>query len=107
VKYFTFDLKKRQTEFKPGIMIDLKPFPGTLAVGIDPNDPSPHKGGVKDPMAPVSTIRPWKNGSNMDLNEMQEGSTIFIPIFLKGAGRETARSILRRQSAPSARSSCS
>ena len=84
VKYFTFDLKKRQTEFKPGIMIDLKPFPGTLAVGIDPNDPSPRKGGVKDPMAPVSTIRPWKNGSNMDLNEMQEGSTIFIPIFLKG-----------------------
>ena len=84
VKYFTFDLKKRQTELKPGIMIDLKPFPGTLAVGIDPNDPSPRKGGAKDPMAPVSTIRPWKNGSNMDLNEMQEGSTIFIPIFLKG-----------------------
>jgi acetamidase/formamidase len=84
VKYFTFDLKKRQTEFKPGIMIDLKPFPGTLAVGIDPNDPSPRKGGVKDPMAPVSTVRPWKNGSNMDLNELQEGSTIFIPIFLKG-----------------------
>jgi acetamidase/formamidase len=84
VKYFNFDLKKHQTEFKPGIMIDLKPFPGTLAVGIDPNDPSPRKGGSKDPMAPVSTLRPWKNGSNMDLNELQEGSTIFIPIFLKG-----------------------
>ena len=84
VKYFTFDLKKRQTEFKPGIMIDLKPFPGTLAVGIDPNDPSPRKDGSKDPMAPVSTLRPWKNGSNMDLNELQEGSTIYIPIFLKG-----------------------
>ena len=35
-------------------------------------------------MAPVSTLRPWKNGSNMDINEMQEGSTIFIPVFLKG-----------------------
>ena len=35
-------------------------------------------------MAPVSTLRPWKNGSNMDVNELQEGSTIFIPIFLKG-----------------------
>jgi acetamidase/formamidase len=35
-------------------------------------------------MAPVSTLRPWKNGSNMDLNELQEGSTIFIPVFLKG-----------------------
>jgi acetamidase/formamidase len=84
VKYFTLDWKNRQTAFKPGIMIDLKPFPGTLAVGIDPNDPSPRKGGAKDPMAPVSTLRPWKNGSNMDINELQEGSTIFIPIFLKG-----------------------
>ena len=35
-------------------------------------------------MAPVSTLRPWKNGSNLDINEMQEGSTIFIPVFLKG-----------------------
>ena len=84
VKYFTLDWKRRQTEFKPGIMLDLKPFPGVLAVGIDPDDPSPRKGGAKDPMAPVSTLRPWKNGSNMDVNELQEGSTIFIPIFLKG-----------------------
>jgi acetamidase/formamidase len=84
VKFFTLDLKKRQAEFKPGITLDLKPFPGTLAVGIDPNDPSPRKGGSTDPMAPVSTLRPWKNGSNMDINELQEGSRIFIPIFIKG-----------------------
>jgi acetamidase/formamidase len=84
VKFFTLDLKKRQAEFKPGITLDLKPFPGTLAVGIDPNDPAPRKGGATDPMAPVSTLRPWKNGSNMDINELQEGATIFIPIFLKG-----------------------
>src|SRR5437867_3728079 len=69
---------------RPGITLDLKPFPGTLAVGIDPNDPSPRKGGSTDPMAPVSTLRPWKNGSNMDINELQEGARIFIPIFLKG-----------------------
>ena len=84
VKFFYLDWEKRQTEFKPGLIIDLQPFPGTLAVGIDPNDPSPRKGGVKDPMAPVSTLRPWKNGSNMDINELQEGTTIFIPILLKG-----------------------
>jgi acetamidase/formamidase len=84
VRYFNLDWKNRQAEFKPGITIDLKPFPGILAVGIDPNDPSPRKGGAKDAMAPVSTLRPWKNGSNMDLNELQEGSTIFIPVFLKG-----------------------
>ena len=85
VKFFYLDWEKRQAEFKPGIMIDLQPFPGTLAVGIDPKDPSPRKGGSTDPMAPVSTLRPWKNGSNMDLNELQEGTTIFIPVFLKGA----------------------
>jgi len=84
VKFFTLDLKKKQAEFKPGITLDLRPFPGTLAVGIDPNDPSPRKGGSTDPMAPVSTLRPWKNGSNMDINELVEGSTIFIPIFIKG-----------------------
>src|SRR5678815_3953217 len=59
VRYFNLDWKSRQAEFKPGITIDLKPFPGILAVGIDPNDPSPRKGGAKDPMAPVSTLRPW------------------------------------------------
>jgi len=84
LRYFYLDLDKRQAEFKPGITIDLQPFPGTLAVGIDPKDPSPRKGGATDPMAPVSTLRPWKNGSNMDINELQEGTTIFIPIFLKG-----------------------
>jgi acetamidase/formamidase len=85
IKFFTLIPGKRSAEFKPGVIIDLAPFPGTLAVGIDPTDPSPRKGGVKDdPMAPVSTLRPWKNGSNMDLNELQAGSTIYIPVFIKG-----------------------
>ena len=84
LRFFTLDLQRRIAEFKPGVTLDLQPFPGTLAVGIDPSDPSPRKGGAKDPMAPVSTLRPWKNGSNMDINELQEGSTIFIPVFLKG-----------------------
>jgi acetamidase/formamidase len=84
VQYFKLDVKNKRAEFAPGIVLPLKPFPGTLAVGIDPDDPSPRKGGVKDAMAPVSTIRPWKNGSNMDINELQEGTTIFIPVYLKG-----------------------
>lgn len=84
VQYFDLDWKKKQTVFKPGIVLRLRPFPGTLAVGIDPDDPSPRKGGSKDPLAPVSTLRPWKNGSNMDINELTAGTTIFIPVFLKG-----------------------
>ena len=85
IKFFPMDLQKRVIEFKPGVVLNLQPFPDTLAVGIDPDDPSPRKGGVKDdPMAPVSTLRPWKNASNMDINELQEGSTLFVPVFLKG-----------------------
>jgi acetamidase/formamidase len=84
VRYFDLDWKKKQTKFKDGIVLPLRPFPGTLAVGIDPADPSPRKGGSNDPLAPVSSLRPWKNGSNMDINELTAGSTIFIPVFLKG-----------------------
>jgi len=84
VEYFEIDPKKPTVTFKPGIEIPLRPFPGVLAVGIDPDDPSPRKGGSKEPMAPVSTLRPWKNGSNMDINELTAGSTIFIPVFLEG-----------------------
>lgn len=85
VKFMKFDAKRTKAEFKPGITLGLKPFPGTLAVGIDPNDPSPRKGGIKDdPLAPVSSLRPWKNGGNMDINELQAGSRIFLPVFQKG-----------------------
>jgi acetamidase/formamidase len=84
VRYFDLDPTRAEVEFKPGITLPLRPFPGTLAVGIDPMDPSPRKGGVKEPMAPVSTLRPWKNGSNMDINELVAGTTLFVPVFLPG-----------------------
>src|SRR5436853_7601868 len=80
IKFWSIDPAQKTAEFKPGILVELQPFPGTLAVGIDPNDPSPRKGGVKDdPMAPVSTLRPWKNGSNMDINELQAGTKTVMP----------------------------
>jgi acetamidase/formamidase len=85
VRYYKLDLAKMQTEFKPGIMIDLKPFPGTFAVGVDPNEPPPKAGPpIRDAKGRTSTLRPWKNGSNMDVNEMQAGSTLYFPVFQKG-----------------------
>jgi acetamidase/formamidase len=85
VRYFDLDNRNHTTVFKPGITIPVRPFPGTLAVGIDPDDPSPRKGGVKDDkLAPVSSLRPWKNGSNMDINELIAGTTIFFPVFQPG-----------------------
>jgi acetamidase/formamidase len=81
VKFFKVDWKRKTAEFKPGITIDLKPFPGILAVGVDPNDPAPDRFKKE---GKISTIAPWKNGSNMDLNELGEGSTLFVPVFNKG-----------------------
>src|SRR5215467_13998638 len=85
VRYYKLDWAKKQAEFKPGIVLPLRPFPGTLAVGVDPNEPPPKAGPpIKDAKGRTSTLRPWKNGSNMDLNELQAGSTLYVPVFLKG-----------------------
>ena len=85
VRYYKLDLAKMQTEFKPGVVIDLQPFPGTFAVGVDPNEPDAKAGPpIRDAKGRTSTLRPWKNGSNMDLNELQAGSTLYLPVFLKG-----------------------
>jgi len=86
VEYFKLDTKSMTTEFKPGIILSLKPFPGTIAVGPDPNEPKERAGPpIHDAKGRTSTLRPWKNGSNMDVNELQEGSTIYFPVFQKGA----------------------
>jgi acetamidase/formamidase len=85
VRYYKLDLAKMQTQFKPGIVIDLKPFPGTFAVGVDPNEPDAKAGPpIKDAKGRTSTLRPWKNGSNMDVNELQAGATMYFPVFQKG-----------------------
>jgi acetamidase/formamidase len=86
VQYFTLETKNMTTEFKPGIVLHLHPFPGTIAVGPDPNEPKEKAGPpIHDAKGRTSTLRPWKNGSNMDVNEMQEGSTLYFPVFQKGA----------------------
>jgi acetamidase/formamidase len=86
VQYFKLDPKTMTTEFKPGIVLSLKPFPGTLALGPDPNEPKEKAGPpIHDAKGRTSTLRPWKNGSNMDVNELQAGSTLFLPVFVKGA----------------------
>jgi len=86
VRYYKFDLAKMTTEFKPGIVLHLKPFPGVIAVAPDPDEPKEKAGPpIKDDKGRTSTLRPWKNGSNIDLNELQAGSTLYLPVFVKGA----------------------
>jgi acetamidase/formamidase len=85
VRYYKLDLAKMETEFKPGIILDIKPFPGTFAVGVDPNEPDAKAGPpIHDAQGRTSTLRPWKNGSNMDLNELQVGSILYLHVFQKG-----------------------
>ncbi len=86
VRYFYLDWERRQAEFKPGITIDLQPFPGIIAVAPDPNEPREKAGPpIRDARGRTSTLRPWKNGSNMDINELQAGTTLYLPVFQKGA----------------------
>lgn len=72
VKYYYLDLKKMQMQFAPGIVVPLAPFPGVVAVA------SAKKG-------KFSSGPPGKFGGNMDLRVLTEGSTLYLPVFVKGA----------------------
>src|SRR6202162_3223258 len=85
VQYFNLNTATMTTEFKPGIVFPLRPSPGTIAVGPDPNEPKEKAGPpIHDAKGRTSTLRPWKNGSNMDVNELQAGSILYVPVFQKG-----------------------
>jgi acetamidase/formamidase len=79
VKYLKLDLPNMTAEFNPDIHIPLKPFQGTL--GLAPPD------GFYPPLSPgvTSSVPPGPHGGNVDLSEMGEGSTMFIPVWKPGA----------------------
>lgn len=71
IKYFYLDVNNKTMEFAPGIVVPLAPFPGVIAVA----DEKPGK---------IGTAPPGKFGGNMDLRELTEGSTLYLPVFVKG-----------------------
>lgn len=71
IKYFYLDTKNMAAQFAPGIEIPLKPFPGVLAVASSTN-------------GKLDTAPPGKFGGNLDLNQLQEGTTLYLPVFIKG-----------------------
>jgi acetamidase/formamidase len=79
VKYLDLDLKGMKAAFAKEIHIPLQPFQGTL--GLAPPD------GYYPPISPgiTSSVPPGPHGGNTDLREMTEGSTMFIPVWKKGA----------------------
>lgn len=72
IKYYYLDLKKMQMQFLPGIVVPLAPFPGVVAVARA--EPGKYSSGP-----------PGQFGGNMDLRELTEGSTLYLPVFVKGA----------------------
>lgn len=72
VKYLYLDLEKMQTEFLPGIVIPLKPFPGTLAVAR------------KEP-GRYSSVPPGEFAGNMDIRDFVAGTSLYVPVHVPGA----------------------
>ena len=79
VKYLKIDFPKMTAEFNSDIHVPIKPFQGTL--GVAPPD------GFYPPLSPgvTSSVPPGPHAGNTDLNEMAEGSTMFIPVWKPGA----------------------
>jgi len=72
VKYFYFDMKRGVTEFLPGIELPVRPFPGILGV-------------ARAETGKFSTVPPGPFGGNMDVRELIEGTTLYLPVFVDGA----------------------
>jgi acetamidase/formamidase len=72
VKYFYLDLERKVAEFAPGIEIPLAPFPGTL--GVARAEPGQY-----------SSVPPGRYAGNIDVRELTEGATLYVPVFVKGA----------------------
>jgi acetamidase/formamidase len=79
IKYVDLDLRTMQGKFTPKIAIPLKPFQGTF--GLAPPD------GYFPPLSPgvTSSVPPGPHGGNLDLSELSEGSTLYLPVWKPGA----------------------
>jgi acetamidase/formamidase len=72
-KILTLDKKTMTSAFKPGIVVPLKPFFGSMGVA-----PAPELGRV-------SSNPPGRHAGNLDNRELVAGSTLYIPVFARGA----------------------
>jgi acetamidase/formamidase len=72
-KIIALDKKKMTAEFMPGIVIPLRPFFGSMGVA-----PAPELGRV-------SSNPPGRHAGNLDNRELVAGSTLYIPVFARGA----------------------
>ena len=72
VRAIRFDTEKMIAHFSPGIEIPLRPFFGSMGV-------APPKYAGK-----ISSAPPWIHAGNLDNKELVAGTTLFIPVHVKG-----------------------
>ncbi len=67
------DRDKMTAEVAPGIVVPLKPFWGSMGVAPAPS------------LGRVSSNPPSKHAGNLDNKELVAGTSLYIPVFVKGA----------------------
>jgi len=72
VRYMYLDLDKMQTEFIPGVVVPVRLFPGVL--GVARAEPGQY-----------SSVPPGRYAGNLDIREMVAGTSLYVPVFVKGA----------------------
>ncbi|MDB4889135.1 MAG: acetamidase [Gemmatimonadetes bacterium] len=72
-RLIAMDRQKMTAEVAPGIVVPLRPFFGSMGVA-----PAPALGRV-------SSNPPSRHAGNLDNRELVAGTTLYIPIFVKGA----------------------
>lgn len=72
-KIIALDRQHMTATFEPGIVIPLRPFFGSMGVAPAPAD------------GRVSSNPPGRHAGNLDNKELVAGSTLFIPVFARGA----------------------
>jgi len=73
VRIIPLERSTMRAEFAPGIVVPLRPFFGSMGVA-----PAPEAGRV-------SSNPPGRHAGNLDNRELIAGSTLYIPVFVRGA----------------------
>jgi acetamidase/formamidase len=73
MRIIPLDERRMVAHFTDGVEIPLRPFFGSI--GVAPPEPSGR----------ISSAPPWVHAGNLDNKELVAGTTLFIPIHVKGA----------------------
>lgn len=90
IMYFKYNSEKTTTEFTKGVCLNLKPFPGVVAVAPPRDWPDGWPVNLETHMGqPVpgefNSVPPGPFGGNLDQPSLQVGSILYLPVFQKGA----------------------